>query len=57
MLNGDDGMDAIQEAGEMARRHAVDGIPCFIINREIMLSGAQPAEVFLQAFKQAVDSQ
>ena len=52
-LNSDKGMDAIQEAGEQARRFRVDGMPFFIINSEITLSGAQSPDVFVAAFNQA----
>jgi predicted DsbA family dithiol-disulfide isomerase len=52
MLNSGDGMDAIKEAEELSRRHQVSGVPFFIINNEITLSGAQQPDVFLAAFKQ-----
>jgi predicted DsbA family dithiol-disulfide isomerase len=55
MLNSDEGMDSIKEAEELARRHRVGGVPFFIINNEITLSGAQQPEVFLEAFRQAGD--
>jgi predicted DsbA family dithiol-disulfide isomerase len=48
-------MEAIKEADEQARRHRVDGVPFFIINGKITLSGAQPPEAFLDAFRQAHD--
>jgi predicted DsbA family dithiol-disulfide isomerase len=53
LLNSDDGMEAIKEAGELSRRHHVDGVPFFIINGQITLSGAQPPEAFMEAFGQA----
>jgi predicted DsbA family dithiol-disulfide isomerase len=52
VLSGDEGMVAIKEAGEQARRVGVDGVPFFIVNRTTMLSGAQQPEVFLEAFRQ-----
>jgi predicted DsbA family dithiol-disulfide isomerase len=39
-------MDAITAADERARPFRVDGVPFFIVNGEIMLSGAQPPETF-----------
>jgi len=54
MLNSEEGMDAIKEAEELSRRRQVIGVPFFIINNEITLSGAQPPEVFLDAFRKAV---
>lgn len=57
MLNSDQGMDVIEKAGELARRHDVTGVPFFIINNAITLSGAQEPDTFLDAFRQAVDRQ
>ena len=57
MLQGDQGLNAIKEAEELSRRHRVNGVPCFIINNEITLSGAQQPDVFLDAFKAAVGSE
>jgi predicted DsbA family dithiol-disulfide isomerase len=51
MLNSDEGMKVIQEAGELSRRHGVTGVPFFIINQKLTLSGAQAPETFLDAFK------
>ncbi len=53
VLNGDDGLDAIKEAGELARRQRVDGVPFFIINGKLKVSGAQQPDAFLDAFRQA----
>lgn len=52
MLDSDEGMDAIANAREMSQRYGVDGVPFFIINQKIALSGAQDSEVFVEAFKQ-----
>ncbi len=57
VLNSDEGMDAIQEAEELSRRHQVGGVPFFIINNEITLSGAQQSDAFLAAFREAIGSQ
>jgi len=53
MLNSEAGLDVIAQAGERSQRHQVDGVPFFIINNAITLSGAQAPETFLDAFKQA----
>jgi predicted DsbA family dithiol-disulfide isomerase len=53
VLEGDDGQEAIKEAGEQARRFRVDGVPFFIIGGKITLAGAQPPDAFLEAFRQA----
>ena len=53
LLKGDDGMEAIKEADELARRFRVEGVPFFIVNGKVTLSGAQQPEAFLDAFRQA----
>jgi len=57
MLNSDAGMEVIASATEMSQRHGVTGVPFFIINQQITLSGAQEADAFLDAFRQIVDRQ
>jgi predicted DsbA family dithiol-disulfide isomerase len=57
MLNSDEGMDAFREAEGFSRRHRVEGVPFFIINNQITLSGAQQPVMFLEAFREAVGSQ
>lgn len=52
VLNGGEGMEAIKEAGELSRRHNVDGVPFFIITGQITLAGAQHPDTFLEAFRQ-----
>jgi predicted DsbA family dithiol-disulfide isomerase len=54
VLNSDDGQEAIKEAGEQARRLRVEGVPFFLIDGMITLSGAQPPDAFLSAFSQVV---
>ena len=54
MLKGDEGMNAIREAEGLSRRHGVSGVPFFIINEKVALSGAQAPESFLEAFRQAM---
>jgi len=54
VLNSNDGLEAIKEAHEQARRFRVEGVPFFIVNGKLTLSGAQQPDAFLDAFKQAV---
>jgi len=54
VLASSGGQEAINEANELARRFRVEGVPFFVINGKVTLSGAQPPEAFLEAFKQAV---
>jgi predicted DsbA family dithiol-disulfide isomerase len=52
VLNNDDGLEAIKEADELARRFLVEGVPFFIVAGQITLSGAQQPDAFLEVFKQ-----
>lgn len=54
MLNSEEGMEAIQEAGGLSRRHGVSGVPFFIVNDKVALSGAQAPETFLDTFRHAI---
>jgi predicted DsbA family dithiol-disulfide isomerase len=56
LLNSDEGIEAIKEADELARRHRVDGVPFFVVNGTITLSGAQQPATILEAFRQAATS-
>jgi len=53
VLNRDDGLEAMKEAEELARRLRVEGVPFFVVNNKITLSGAQQPEAFLDAFRKA----
>jgi predicted DsbA family dithiol-disulfide isomerase len=53
VLNSDEGLAAIRAAEEQARDEAVQGVPYFLINGEVALSGAREPRVFLDAFAQA----
>jgi predicted DsbA family dithiol-disulfide isomerase len=50
-------MDEFKEAEGLSRRHYVSGVPFFIINSGITVSGAQEPDVFLDAFRTAIGSQ
>jgi predicted DsbA family dithiol-disulfide isomerase len=56
VLDSDEGLNAIKVANEQAQRFRVDGVPFFILDGEIKLSGAQPPDVFLAAINQAIGS-
>jgi predicted DsbA family dithiol-disulfide isomerase len=53
-LDSDDGLEAVREADQLARRFRVEGVPFFLVNGTLTLSGAQPPDVFLEAFRQAL---
>jgi predicted DsbA family dithiol-disulfide isomerase len=56
LLNSDDGLEAIKDGDALARRFGVDGVPFFIVNGTLTLSGAQPPDAFLAAFRHAIGS-
>jgi predicted DsbA family dithiol-disulfide isomerase len=53
ILNSDEGLAAIRAAEEQARRAGVQGVPHFLINGTLALSGAREPSAFLDAFEQA----
>jgi predicted DsbA family dithiol-disulfide isomerase len=53
VLSGDEGLAAIQAAEEEARQTGVQGVPFFVINDTLALSGAMEASAFLDAFDRA----
>jgi predicted DsbA family dithiol-disulfide isomerase len=53
LLNGDEGMEAIRVAEEQARRDGVQGVPFYVINGTLAVSGAREPRDFLAAFQQA----
>jgi predicted DsbA family dithiol-disulfide isomerase len=55
LLTGDGGLDVVSAEEEQARRLGVSGVPFFVVNGRVALSGAQPPERFRQAFEQAGD--
>ena len=52
-LDSDAGRDEIEQGDIEARRAGIGGVPFFIFNRRVGVSGAQDAEVLLQAMEQA----
>jgi len=54
VLTSGGGQEAINEANELARRVRVEGVPFFVINGKVTLSGAQSPDAFLASFKQVV---
>ncbi|MGQ0636733.1 MAG: DsbA family oxidoreductase [Planctomycetaceae bacterium] len=52
LLNGDDGVAAILAAEEQAHLAGVEGVPFYLINGALALSGARQPSEFLAAFEQ-----
>jgi predicted DsbA family dithiol-disulfide isomerase len=53
-LDGEEGLKALREADQLGRRNRVEGVPFFVVNGTLSLSGAQPSEAILEAFGQAL---
>ena len=56
-LNSDDGLEAVKDADALASQFYVEGVPFFIVNGTLTLSGAQQPRAFLAVFRQATGSQ
>jgi predicted DsbA family dithiol-disulfide isomerase len=56
LLNSDDGLEVMKDGDALARRFRVDGVPYFVVNATLTLSGAQQPEAFLAVFGQATGS-
>jgi predicted DsbA family dithiol-disulfide isomerase len=53
VLDGDDYTAEVEDDIRQARAYGASGVPFFVLNRAYGVSGAQPAEVFLQALRTA----
>jgi predicted DsbA family dithiol-disulfide isomerase len=54
-LEGDEYGDAVRADEELARRIGIQGVPFFVLDRRYGVSGAQPAELLLQALEKAAE--
>ena len=52
-LSGDDDRELIEQADTEARNAGIGGVPFFIFNRKVGVSGAQEAETLLAAMREA----
>jgi predicted DsbA family dithiol-disulfide isomerase len=55
-LDTDEGLAAMRAEEAEAHRLGVQGVPFFIVNGQVALSGAQEPKAFLEAFERASDS-
>ena len=51
-LNSGEGTDEVNKIVQFNYKRGISGVPFYIINNQYGLSGAQPADVFVQALKQ-----
>jgi predicted DsbA family dithiol-disulfide isomerase len=52
-LDSDEYADAVRADEELAHRIGIRGVPFFVLDRRYGLSGAQPAEIIVQALEKA----
>ena len=52
LLASDDGVTQVQASLQQARTMGIQGVPFFVLDGRLAISGAQPPELFLQAFAQ-----
>ncbi|MCP9473440.1 MAG: DsbA family oxidoreductase [Nitrospira sp.] len=52
-LTGDGGMDEVRREETVGRRLGIRAVPCFVINRESIMAGAQPTDVLRTAIAAA----
>ncbi|HUI17959.1 MAG TPA: DsbA family oxidoreductase [Alphaproteobacteria bacterium] len=50
-LESGQGLKEVIAEDEQARRMGVQGVPCFILERKYVISGAQAPDIFLQVFE------
>ena len=55
-LMSDEDDELIREEDAFARKIGIHGVPCFVVERKFMVSGAQPPEVFAQVFQRVRES-
>jgi predicted DsbA family dithiol-disulfide isomerase len=54
-LTGNEYLDAVHADQQLAQRHGIRGVPFFVIDGQLALSGAQESETFADALRQATD--
>jgi len=52
LLDSQEGLEEVNQLEEINYQRGVSGVPFYIINNQYGISGAQAADVFVQAFKQ-----
>lgn len=56
-LASDADRETVAAEDALARRMGIHGVPCFIIDRRIMVSGAQSPDIFRRAFAMAAEAE
>ena len=53
-LDGDEDIETVREEVERARAIGVEGVPCFILAGKLVVMGAHPSEVLVEAIDRAL---
>lgn len=56
-LSGQDGVDAVRGEDMRARQLGIESVPCFIVDKRFVISGAQEPEAFYSLFDLATTSE
>jgi predicted DsbA family dithiol-disulfide isomerase len=54
MLASDEMTDVVRADEQTAKQYGVTGVPFFLINKKYAITGAQPAETFVQALRKVI---
>jgi predicted DsbA family dithiol-disulfide isomerase len=54
MLASDEMANEVRADEQTAQQYRITGVPFFLINKKYALSGAQPTEAFVQAFRKVI---
>ncbi len=52
LLGGNQDRNAVTARNAAARRRGIDAVPCFVVNRSVVVHGAQPPGVWESVFRQ-----
>ena len=52
LLDSQEGLNEVTQLEQQNYQRGISGVPFYIINNQYGISGAQPSDVFIQAFKQ-----
>src|SRR5439155_26320800 len=56
-IDSAEGLEAVQAEDALARRHGINGVPCYIFNSKFALAGAHGREVVFELFDLAPEDE
>ena len=57
VIDGDEYLDRVESSTAQAQSIGVNGVPAWLLDRRLLVLGAQPREVFDEAFAQLTDGE